>query len=673
MTTMHQKTATTKATPPKSLAAPGSLAFVHSIYEDLLRPNKWTTQYPAPTGPPVEDAKSAQYALIARHKLSLDPSRTLDLHSIVVQSPLLKKSLARVLDGYPGITTELDRLEFTAPFECFVHRWELLREEQARLATQNRDGLMDEALSHMQLLCSTLENELSSKLRDKNDLTTHGVTKFDQIWHLFEPGSLIYRKKDGHDRVYELKTAKFDTVNSNRVYKLECLYLDYDGTQFGLHKIIINISEFRGTKPIKKLECYPLHFHQNPQELKERLIRRGQIFESYKGYHFVSYDGIALGKGNHGEQKYNVKSRIVIDAHSFSRFNTKIALENCVVTEDDTEATENNSDNETDDDCVMLEDTAGPKQEPTPAGKRPVINKDSRFVLSEKQHLIADAQVRGFSLRDKKWFNFFIDSIQDIVWNEDAFESLVAPQDQKDLILSCAESQTKNGQSFDDFIQGKGKGIIMLLAGPPGVGKTLTAESVAEAMKVPLLSVGAADLGNKVTMLESRLSDILEKCAKWNAVLLLDEADVFMEARSATDLDRNKLVSSFLRLLEYFEGILFLTTNRLNEMDAAFESRIHLTLNYSELDKFSRRKIWERFLTRSANTKDSNVAVGSFSQVDLDKLSKSTLNGRQIKNVIKTAVLLAKRYDEGLGMSHIETVLRLRKANEKKTVSFFSE
>jgi len=144
-----------------------------------------------------------------------------------------------------------------------------------------------------------------------------------------------------------------------------------------------------------------------------------------------------------------------------------------------------------------------------------------------------------------------------------------------------------------------------------------------------------------------------------------------MEARSARDLDRNKLVAIFLRLLEYFEGIMFLTTNRLENMDAAFESRIHLTLNFTDLDKTSRKQVWSTFLNRSAQAKDSNVGVGAFSDADLDKLSKEKLNGRQIKNVLKTAQLLASKYDEGLGMGHLETVLRLRRANEKKSVGFF--
>ncbi|KAL8845635.1 MAG: hypothetical protein Q9198_011396, partial [Flavoplaca austrocitrina] len=85
--------------------------------------------------------------------------------------------------------------------------------------------------------------------------------------------------------------------------------------------------------------------------------------------------------------------------------------------------------------------------------------------------------------------------------------------------------------------------MIMLLSGPPGVGKTLTAESVAENMRAPLYMMSAGDLGLDSQNVESSLSNVLEMSTKWNAVLLLDEADVFLEQRSAHDLERNKLVS----------------------------------------------------------------------------------------------------------------------------------
>ncbi|OAG06264.1 P-loop containing nucleoside triphosphate hydrolase protein [Paraphaeosphaeria sporulosa] len=664
-----------EATPKEPAGPAGSLASIHNLYADPSLPNKWTTAYPTRASPPAEDAYSLQHALVARYKLSDDPNKTLDLHSIVVQSPLLKKSLGKVLDGYPGITIELQRVEFTAPFECFVHRWDRLQAERVALARKNKNAapvtaqVAKDAVAHLEVLCETLESELAGLIREKDDLIAHGVMRFENLWTLFEPGCLVYRKRDGHDRVYKLKSAKIENASSGRVYNLECQYVDFDGTNFGYNKETIIIKDFKGTKKIAKFEAYPLEFVEGVEALKARLMERGAMFEAYKEYRFVAYNGIAMGKVNRGEQRFNVKSRIIIDAHSFSRYGTKPSLELFETPEVVHDIAGPASPDDTDDDCVMLDENVGKKPEPVPVGIKPAPSTDC--VLTAEQHLVASATVRGYSLRDKKWCSFFIDSICDIVWNLDAFASLVAPQEQKDLILSFAESQVKSRDDFDDFIQGKGQGIIMLLAGPPGVGKTLTAESVAEAMKAPLYSIGAADLGSKPAALENKLHDILEMCSKWNAVLLIDEADVFMEARSTADLERNKLVSIFLRLLEYFSGIMFLTTNRLENMDAAFESRIHLTLNYADLDKPSRKHVWTTFLSTHARAKNANVALGGFSDAELERLSKEKLNGRQIKNVVKTAMLLASRYDECLGMGHLETVLRLRKMNERKTVGFF--
>lgn len=97
--------------------------------------------------------------------------------------------------------------------------------------------------------------------------------------------------------------------------------------------------------------------------------------------------------------------------------------------------------------------------------------------LTQDQLLLCSASLKGYSLKNKKWLTFSIGSVLDIEYNESAFESLVLPEDHKELILALAESQVQHRDSFDDVIQGKGKGMIMLLSGPPGVGKTLTAES----------------------------------------------------------------------------------------------------------------------------------------------------------------------------------------------------
>src|SRR5271168_3482041 len=116
--------------------------------------------------------------------------------------------------------------------------------------------------------------------------------------------------------------------------------------------------------------------------------------------------------------------------------------------------------------------------------------------------------------------SFSVDLVQEIVWDKYAFDKLVISQDCKDLILAVAESQIQHKENFDDVIQGKGKGMIMLLSGPPGVGKTLTAESVAERMRVPLYMMSAVDLGVHSAGIESALSRVLKMVTNWNAVLL---------------------------------------------------------------------------------------------------------------------------------------------------------
>lgn len=249
--------------------------------------------------------------------------------------------------------------------------------------------------------------------------------------------------------------------------------------------------------------------------------------------------------------------------------------------------------------------------------------------------------------------SFYVDNVEEIEWNDTAFDTLVLPFDTKDLLMSFVESQISHKDNFDDVIQGKGKGIIMLLSGPPGVGKTLTAESVAESMHIPLYMMSAGDLGLRPDEVENNLQDILEMVAKWNAILLLDECDVFLEERTTQELERNKLVSIFLRTLEYYEGILFLTTNRVGNMDTAFQSRIHVSLAYPDLDTASRRQIWCNFLSMKGERSE-------ISDRDLDILAEVKLNGRQIKNVIKTAYLLSLRKKTPLRLENIRTVLAVK-------------
>ena len=87
----------------------------------------------------------------------------------------------------------------------------------------------------------------------------------------------------------------------------------------------------------------------------------------------------------------------------------------------------------------------------------------------------------------------------------------------------------------------------------------LAAECVAEREECPLYTVSCGDLGTEPEQLEARLKEVFEHAIHWKAILLLDEADIFLQERNMNDLKRNALVTIFLRELEYFDGIIFVS------------------------------------------------------------------------------------------------------------------
>lgn len=138
--------------------------------------------------------------------------------------------------------------------------------------------------------------------------------------------------------------------------------------------------------------------------------------------------------------------------------------------------------------------------------------------------------------------------------------------------------------------------------------------------------ISAGELGTTVEKLETQLPLIFRHAEKWNAILFLNEADVFLEQRSSHHVHRNALVSVFLRELEYYQGIMFLTTNRVKQIDDAIASRVHIPLRYKSLSLDDRRGIWKGFLEKAV-TKEGGA---SCSRKDLERLAEKDINGRQV-------------------------------------------
>lgn len=181
-----------------------------------------------------------------------------------------------------------------------------------------------------------------------------------------------------------------------------------------------------------------------------------------------------------------------------------------------------------------------------------------------------------------------VDDIQPYEYRPQLKQKLILPPEQTDLIdILTAEMDVL----LDDIVEGKSGGTTVLCAGPPGVGKTLTAEVYSEIIKRPLYRVHSGQLGLNVAEMETALKNTLTRAQRWGAVMLIDEADVYIKRRN-DNIAANAVVGVFLRVLEYFNGLLFLTTNRVDDIDEAIISRCIALIKYHPPGLEDRRKIW---------------------------------------------------------------------------------
>lgn len=274
--------------------------------------------------------------------------------------------------------------------------------------------------------------------------------------------------------------------------------------------------------------------------------------------------------------------------------------------------------------------------------------------------LLCPQHVHGYCLRDKVWKELNVSQLQPVAFRKNAWDRLVLDEEYKDIIQAMVSSYVDKTAMLDDLVAGKGAGLVALLHGPPGSGKTLTAECVADSFNRPLYQVTCGDIGTDPERLEERLEEIFDYAVTWGAVLLLDEADIFLQERDYTNLERNALVSIFLRTLEYFNGVLFLTTNRVGSFDQAFQSRIHVTLGLPSLDQQRRISVWAIFLQDlAAKGAITKAHYHTLTKLVSEKWSKEKLNGRQIRNAVRTALVVAEKKGEMVGEREFETVLKI--------------
>lgn len=437
-------------------------------------------------------------------------------------------------------------------------------------------------------------NEFAKEVADQlSEKIKRGSVEFGDLPYLLLKGTEVSTTLDGELIGGVIESVRLVKSFFGVYYKVQMKVISnvHGSIQDGIFET--QLGYYQGLMPINQLSVRPV----TPVE-KAELTERGIRFRKYaQGAHYIHYKGQLTRSSWWSSRRFRADGRAMLDVNSFSQVdNNQFSSEGSA---------------------------SGIESSREDRG-----NKKVDIEIPDADLWRTYPFLYGFSLSAKQWGRMAVSGLSDIQFRTDAFEKLVLPEEDKELVKAIVQDE---GNDFSDLIDGKGGGSIFLLHGPPGQGKTLTAEAIAEELQRPLYSISVGELGTSPDSLEVTLREILDVATVWNAVLLLDEADIFLEERDEKDIVRNAMVGVFLRLLEYHQGVLFLTTNRVKNIDKAFYSRISIGLRFGEANAEKRAKIWTN-LTAAAKVEDLDIAA----------LAEHDLNGRQIKNVIKLAIKLAR-------------------------------
>ncbi|KKY29195.1 putative atpase aaa+ type core [Phaeomoniella chlamydospora] len=583
---------------------------------------------------------------------------------MAILSPPLRELIRRVIKFYPGIGLDASQVTFPEPYgPLFFYLDEICQEAERSVDKgfqEDLDCLLEYYRKHIQ-----------QKHLQIRQMFQENIVQFDDLWALFRPGALVYiLDKFAQPCLHTIIATGFrdpegyvdpDEAFTNKRFRRLCVDMwsvtwDPATNLFQRSTTTRTIRAYTGSCPIESLPFYPMNYYKGGSEMAIQELRGSLEKRGLRWRKLVSgrpscqlYNGPAEDQVKRGVQ--NLSERVVVDGTTtgitFMEERGSRVVRYPFLTSGLVSGTSQ----------LRYMERENPI---APAGTNDEFTHfddfDPENDFSSIQAQLCPGTVYCYAIKSRSWYDIAVSHISEVDWNKEALEHLVLSPDKKEMLLGLVQQHQKNKDKIvSDVIPSKGKGLVLVLHGSPGVGKTLTAETIAEYTQKPLYPINIGELTAEEQIV-TRLQIIFERAARWDAVLLLDEADVLLEKRSYEDLRRNGIVSVFLRMLEYYEGILFLTTNRVETMDLAFQSRIHLAFKYESLDSQTRRQIWERFIKRL----NPLEAQGKKELLEaLDDVQEWNLNGRQIRNVLAIAESLAlsqARRRGALRYSHVETV-----------------
>ncbi|KAK0624599.1 hypothetical protein B0T17DRAFT_530561 [Bombardia bombarda] len=565
--------------------------------------------------------------------------------SITIHADELRSALGEVarsvLASIPNPLSRDEEGAISHPYLWWFHKQDEIRAVEDSLHN-TKPG------EHLGVLREYVYDRMKQDWQTVEALTARGKINARFIEYLFFPREILVSGINGKSRsdiqafiaTEWLKTHFNELGHFSAEVDVEAWGFDGNFEMFESHLPIQKLPSYIKEFDISHLEVYPMKFA--PKEEVHNLRSRGKMFWKCRRQRYVCYSS----NSKFEEVPNSTDARFMVDIATYKQ---------------------------------MHPDTPNTEQQHNSDALGTEIMNQEEPDLGDEFYMCLPTSIYGFNMQKKEWVSLEVGRMEDVEWNTEAFNLLVIDKETKELVQAVVTNQL-NAEENTDLIRGKGNGLFILLHGGPGTGKTLTAESVAEIARKPLYRVTCGDIGTKAEDVEKYLEVVLLLGKTWGCVVLLDEADVFLEQRTINNMERNALVSVFLRVLEYYDGILILTSNRVGTFDEAFKSRIQLNLRYKNLDEDQRLQIWDNFITRLekllekppprasktaltspfANRNTSLLSLGVNTKEIRDNmktLAKPNLNGREIRNAISTARQLAMYRQQPLGYEHLRCVI----------------
>jgi hypothetical protein len=261
---------------------------------------------------------------------------------------------------------------------------------------------------------------------------------------------------------------------------------------------------------------------------------------------------------------------------------------------------------------------------------------DPRQATNEMFTIPLHLELKIFHLEKHRFYRVHVVNLVPYKYKPEMAEMLILPSkvDRVAKMLMASEAD-----EAEDIVEGKSQGKMITCVGDPGLGKTLLAEVLSEAIEKPLYKIQAAQLGLDPETLETKLRTLLHRAERWDCVLMVDEANAYIHDRGV-DVTQNAIVGVFLRLLEYFRGTIILTTNQTNadgtdmDIDDAILSRSNAVIHFELPTEEEALKIWrvQRKLLK-AEVSDEVVAKA---------VKHFRYSGRSIRQLLRLAWGLAK-------------------------------